>query len=77
MAKKYRRPYPTVQAWQAATGTTNRQLAKLVGCHESHICNILKKSRRCSLPIAFKLSRITNVSIESIAAWPPEYEEAV
>ena len=77
MAKKYRRPYPSVQAWQAATGTNNRQLAKLIGCHESHICNILKNSRRCSLPIALKLSRITNVPIETIAQWPPDYQETV
>lgn len=69
--------YKSVQAWQEATGTNNARLAKALGCTESHLSNVLKKSRRCSLGLALKLSKIANVPVETIAEWPPEYEEAV
>lgn len=79
MSKRERiRPaYKSVRAWQEATGTNNVRLAKALGCTESHLSNVLSKSRRCSLALALKLSKITNVPIETIAEWPPEYEEAV
>lgn len=60
-----------------ATGTNQQQLAKLVGCSEPHLSNILSKSRRCSLYLALKLQRITNVAIENIVEWPADYEKAV
>jgi plasmid maintenance system antidote protein VapI len=60
-----------------ATGTNNQRLARRLGVAESHLSNVLRKSRRCSLYLALKLSKITNVPIESICQWPPEYEEAV
>jgi plasmid maintenance system antidote protein VapI len=75
--KAYRPAYKSVQAWQEATGTNNARLAKLLGCKEAHLSNVLRKSRRCSLALALKLSRIANVPVETIAEWPPEYEEAV
>lgn len=75
MAKKPRRAYRTVQDWMVATGTNQARLAKLVGCSEPHLSNILSKSRRCSLDVALKLSRITNVPIETIAEWPSSYEK--
>jgi len=77
MPSKTRRPYATVQAWQDATGTNNVRLAKQLGITESHLSNVLRKSRRCSLALALKLSKITNVPIETIAEWPSEYEETV
>lgn len=77
MAKRTRRAYPTLQRYMEATGTTNRQLAKKVGITESHLSNILKKSRRCSLFIALKLSKAANVPVDTICEWPAEYEEAV
>lgn len=73
----YRPAYKSVQAWQEATGTNNARLAKQLGCTESHLSNVLRKSRRCSLGLALKLSKIANVPVESIAEWPPEYEEVV
>lgn len=74
MAKK-RRAYPTVQAWMTATGTNQRMLAARLGIKQSHLSNVLSKSRRCSLYLALKLSDITNVPIENIVEWPPKYEE--
>lgn len=59
-----------------ATGTNQKKLAALIGIDQSHLSNVLSKSRRCSLDVALKLSRITNVPIEIIAAWPPEYEKS-
>jgi len=58
-----------------ATGTNQRALAAKVGCKQSHLSNVLSKSRRCSLYLALRLMQVTNVPIENIAAWPPEYEE--
>jgi antitoxin component HigA of HigAB toxin-antitoxin module len=72
---KHMRPYRTVQEWMAATGTNQSQLARLVGCKQAHLSNVLSKSRRCSLALALKLMRVTNVPIEVIAEWPHEYEE--
>lgn len=73
MAKK-QRAYPTVQAWMAATGTNQRVLAGRLGIKQSHLSNVLSKSRRCSLYLALKLSDLTNVPIENIVEWPPKYE---
>ena len=69
------RPYRTIQEWMAATGTNQRALATRVGCKQSHLSNVLSKSRKCSLELAIKLMHVTNVPIENIAIWPPEYEE--
>lgn len=77
MQKRIRPAYPSVQAWMEATGTNNKRLAKQLGVTESHLSNVLRKSRRCSLALALKLSKTANVPIDAIAAWPPEYEEAV
>lgn len=74
MAKK-QRAYPSVQAWMAATGTNQTVLARRLGIKQSHLSNVLSKSRRCSLYVALKLSDITNVPIENIVEWPPKYEE--
>lgn len=78
MKKHYRtrRAYPSVQAWMDATGTNQVELAKLVGIQQSHLSNILRKSRRASLNVALKLSQITNVPIEIIAEWPAKYDGA-
>jgi antitoxin component HigA of HigAB toxin-antitoxin module len=75
MSKKHRRAYLTVQAWMEATGTNQQQLAQAIGISEPHLSNILSKSRRCSLMVALKLAKYTNVPIESIVQWPPEYEK--
>ena len=77
MAKHFRRAFQSVQDWQVATGTNNARLARMLGCTESHLSNVLRKSRRCSLALALKLSKISHVPIETIAEWPPEYEEVV
>jgi len=71
---KRRRAYPTVQAWMAATGTNQAELARRLGVKQPHLSNVLSKSRRCSLYLALKLSHITNVPIEAIVEWPPVYE---
>ena len=74
MTKRYRRAYRTVQDWQEATGTNTNELARQIGVSKQHLNNVLKKSRRCSLYIALKLAKITNVPVETICEWPPEYE---
>lgn len=77
MPKKFRRAYPTVQAWMEATGTNQAQLAKQLGISTPHLSNILSKSRRCSLYVALKISKLTNVPIESLVEWPASYKKAV
>lgn len=76
MAKKRKRIYPSVQAWKEATGTNSARLAKLVGCKPAHLSNVLSKSRRCSVELALKISKITNVPLEAIVEWPAEYEKS-
>lgn len=75
MPKKFRRAYPSVQAWMEATGTNQTRLAKQIGISEPHLSNILSKSRRCSLQVALKISKLTNVPIESLVEWPSSYEK--
>ena len=70
-----RRAFPTVQAWMDATGTNQQQLARELGISDAHLSNVLRRSRRCSLQLAVKLSQVTNVPIETIAAWPSHYEK--
>jgi antitoxin component HigA of HigAB toxin-antitoxin module len=73
---KTRRAYRNLRDWMDATGTNQAELAKLAGIKPPHMSNILSKSRRCSLHLALKLSKLTNVPIEEIAAWPSEYEKS-
>jgi antitoxin component HigA of HigAB toxin-antitoxin module len=66
----YRRPkraYPTVPAWLAETGTAQQDLAKVLGISQSHMSNVLSGKRRCSLRLALRLSKLTNVPVENIA----------
>lgn len=77
MKTQKRRRYRSVQDWMMATGTNNVTLARRLGIKESHMSNVLKKSRRCSLDVAVKMHKITGVPIETIAEWPPRYEESV
>ena len=75
MPKRIRRAYPTVQAWMEATGTNQQELARQLGISDSHLSNILSKSRRCSLFLALKISKYTNVPIEALVEWPVPYEK--
>jgi len=62
-----KRAYPTIQAWMHATSTTQRDLAKLLGISQSHLCNVMRGNRRASLNLALELAKVTNVPIETIA----------
>lgn len=64
--RRARTPYPTVQAWMDATGTTQLMLAKQLGIRQPHLCNVLQKSRKPSLTLAMKLSRIANCPLEAV-----------
>lgn len=75
MARR-KRTYDTIQDWMEATGTNTTELARLIGCKKSHMSLVLRKSRRCSLDLALRLSKVTGVSIETIAEWPSEYRKS-
>jgi len=75
--QKVRQAYASVQDWMAATGTNQRQLARIVGVSEPHMSNILSKSRRCSYYLAVKLSAVTNVPISTLHEWPRKYGNPV
>jgi transcriptional regulator with XRE-family HTH domain len=62
------RPYPTVYAWLDANGKTQDELALLAGISNTHLANVLRKTRSCSFEVALRLSRICNVPLESIAS---------
>lgn len=65
--RRTKRAFPTVQAWMNATGTTQQELAKLLNMSQSHLCNILRGNRKCSLALALRIAHLTNVPIETIA----------
>lgn len=69
MPRAYRRPqraFASVEAWMEATGTNQKQLAKLLHMSQPHLCNILKGHRKPSLDLAFAIARLTNVPVEVI-----------
>ena len=65
--QRTKRAFPTVQAWQDATGTSQLELAKLLGISQSHLCNIVRGNRKASLRLALKIAHLTNVPVETIA----------
>lgn len=65
--RRTKRPFPTVEAWQDATGTSQQELAKLLGMSQSHLCNIIRGNRKASLGLALRISKLTNVPVETIA----------
>lgn len=65
--KRFKRAYPTIQAWLDDTGTRQQDLAKVLGISQSHMCNIVRGNRRASLNLALMIAKITNVPIETIA----------
>lgn len=66
MRRRPKRAYPTVQAWMDATGTSQQDLAKVLGISQSHLCNIIRKNRKASAILALRISRVTNVPIETL-----------
>lgn len=74
MPKLPRRPYATIQAFLDGTGTKQYELAAKVGIQKAHMSNVLRKKRNCSLALAKRLSKITNVPIEAIGGIEPESE---
>jgi DNA-binding XRE family transcriptional regulator len=67
---KTRRPYTSLQDYLERTGTTQQDLAKMVGISGAHLSNILKGSRRCSLKLGVALAAVTGVPVEKIVQWP-------
>lgn len=68
MGRTIRRAYVSLRAWRDATGTKQEDLARMAGISQQHLANIELKTRSCSLEVAMRLSRITNVPIEAIAS---------
>lgn len=64
--RRHRRPFATVEAWMKSTGTSRRQLAKVLSISESHLCNVLTRKRPPSYDLAHAISELTNVPIETI-----------
>ena len=64
--RRIKRPFSTVQDWMRATGTSQQELAKVLGISQSHLCNILRGNRKPSLDLAFSIARLTNVPVENI-----------
>ena len=65
-AKRTKRAFLTVRDWMRATQTNQRELAKVLGISEAHICNILRGRANASAPLALQISRLTNVPIETL-----------
>lgn len=67
MHRRTKRAYPTIEAWRNGTGTSQGDLAKLLGISQSHLCNIERGNRKASLDLALRIAKLTNVPIETIA----------
>lgn len=66
--RRTKRAFPTVQSWMDATGTCQRDLAKLLNISQSHLCNVLRGNRKASLGLALSIAHLTNVPIEQVAS---------
>ena len=65
-AKRTKRAFLTIRDWMDATGTNQRELAKVLGISEAHVCNILRGRASPSAILALRMSRLTNVPIETL-----------
>lgn len=66
MPRLLKRPYASIKAWREATGTKQEALAKRIGISQQHLANIECGTRTCSLQVARKLSKATNVPLDLI-----------
>lgn len=74
---KIKRAFPSVQAWMEATGTNQSELAQRLGVSQPHLCNVLSKTRKASLTLAFRISRLTNVPVEAIVDIDATFADSV
>jgi plasmid maintenance system antidote protein VapI len=70
MPKPKRSPYQSLHEWLDRTGTQQQTLAKIIGIADSTLSMLLRGSRRCSLPLAMRISEITGVPVEKLVEWP-------
>lgn len=64
--RRSKRAYATVQKWMDGTGTSQFELAKVLGISQSHLCNILRGHRSPSYRLAKRISDLTNVPLDAI-----------
>lgn len=62
------RAYTSIRDWREATGTKQEDLARRAGISVTHLANIELKTRGASLGVALRLSKLTTVPLELIAA---------
>jgi len=69
MARRKRRSYRNLHDYLDRTGHTQRWLGRQVGIKDSHISDVLRGSRMCSLDVALDLSRLTGIPVEKLLPW--------
>jgi len=65
-AKRDKRIFRTLRDYLDATGTSQKELAKVLGISEPHICNILRGRANASAILALRISRTCRVPIETL-----------
>lgn len=67
---KRKHEYRSLHEWLDRTGTQQQTLARLIGIADSTLSMLLRGSRRCSLPLAMRISEVTGVPVEKLVEWP-------
>ncbi len=58
--------WPELRAWLAETGSTQADLAALVGCSQAFVCRLLKGHRSCGPATAMRISLATGIPVEKL-----------
>ena len=64
--RRTKRAYATVKKWMDGTGTSQPELAKVLGISQSHLCNVLRGNRKPSYDLAKLIAHVTNVPMDAI-----------
>jgi plasmid maintenance system antidote protein VapI len=67
---KRKRPDASLHDWLDRTGTQQQVLARRIGIADSTLSMLLHGTRRCSLPLAMRISELTGVPVEKLVDWP-------
>lgn len=59
--------YTSLRAYLQATGTTQEQLAAMVGVRQGLISKYVRGEQTPRLPMALRLSKLTGVPLEALA----------
>ena len=60
------RTYPSLAAYLRGTGTTQVELADLLGFTQGYMSKLVRRLQQPSLPEALRISKLTKVPVEAL-----------